>query len=261
MQLATERLEQIEQFIKTRRHARVSELSRQFGVSEPTIRRDLHRLEKMGRVRREHGGASVVRQDPPEVPVVHRLAEQSEEKRCIGEAAAQLVHDGETIFLGSGTTTLEVARCLHGKKGLTVITNALNIANQLANSEEITVIVTGGVLRHSEASMIGHIVEQSLKELRADKVIVSMRAVSIEEGLTNSNPLETITDRIIMQFAREIILVADHSKFGHAASGFVAPITAVHKIVTDEGTPPMVVQRLRELGIVVLLAPGNAANG
>ncbi|MBO0791310.1 MAG: DeoR/GlpR transcriptional regulator, partial [Ktedonobacteraceae bacterium] len=140
MQLATERLEQIEQFIKGRLHARVSELSRHFGVSEPTIRRDLHRLEEMGRVRREHGGASAVTLELQQAPVMHRISEQAEEKRRIGGATAQLVQDGETIFLGSGTTTLEVARQLYGKKGLTVITNALNIANQLADNEHITLI-------------------------------------------------------------------------------------------------------------------------
>jgi DeoR/GlpR family transcriptional regulator of sugar metabolism len=253
MQLAAERLEQIAHFIKTHQHVRVSELSKHFGVSEPTIRRDLQRLEEMGQVRREHGGASSLKSSLPEEPVVQRVTERVEEKQRIGERAAQLVQDGETIFLGSGTTTQEVARYLHGKKQLTVITNALNIANQLAQDEEITLIVTGGVVRHSEASMIGYIVEQSLKELRADKVIISMRAVSVEEGLTNSNPLETLTDRVIIRFAREVILVADHSKFGHASSGFVAPITAVHKLITDEKTSPEIVKQLRILGVEVLL--------
>jgi DeoR/GlpR family transcriptional regulator of sugar metabolism len=102
--------------------------------------------------------------------------------------------------------------------------------------------------------MIGHIVEQTLKELRADKVIVSMRAISIEEGLTNADPLETMTDRVIIQFAREVILVADHSKFDKAATGFVAPITAIHKIVTDDQTPAHIVQQLRDMNIEVIQA-------
>src|SRR5947209_6877490 len=214
MQLTIERQQQIEHLIKERRHVRVIELSKHFGVSEPTIRRDLQKLEQMGRVRRAHGGAIAAQQATPELPIVQRIVECAEEKRRIGQAAAQLVQDGETIFLGSGTTTLEVARHLEGKKNLTVITNALNIANQLADNANITLIITGGVLRHSEFSMIGHIVEQSLKDLRADKAIMSMRAISIEEGLTNDNLLETITDRVIIRFARELILVADHTKFG-----------------------------------------------
>lgn len=255
MQLTAERLQQIELLVRQHRHIRVSALSQYLGVSEPTIRRDLQKLEKEGRVRREHGGASALHPASPEPPVMERVTECHDEKGRIGRAAAQLVKDGETIFLGSGTTTLEVARCLGGKKNLTVITNALTIANQITSmSDDINLIITGGVLRHSEASMIGHIVEQTLRELRAEKVIVSMRAVSIEEGLTNADPLETMTDRVIIQFAHEVILVADHSKFNRAATGFVAPITAVHKIVTDRQSPEKTLQRLRDMGIDVIVA-------
>jgi DeoR/GlpR family transcriptional regulator of sugar metabolism len=254
MQFSTERLQRIEHLLKEQRHVRVAELSQYLGVSEPTVRRDLQRLEKEGRLRREHGGAVAVPQATPELPVMYRVTECAGEKERIGRATAQLVQDGETIFLGSGTTTLEVARHLEGKKNLTVITNALTIANQLANNNDINLIITGGVLRHSEASMIGHIVEQTLKELRADKVIVSMRAVSLKEGLTNADPLETVTDRVIMQFAHEVILVADHSKFDRAATGFVAPITAVHKIVTDDQCSEKTIKELRTIGIDVIVA-------
>jgi DeoR/GlpR family transcriptional regulator of sugar metabolism len=254
MQLTVERLQQIELFIKEHQHARVTELSEHFGVSEPTIRRDLQKLEAMGRIQREHGGAIALAQATPEPPIIHRIMEYQEEKCRIGEATAQLINDGETIFLGSGTTTQEVARFLDHKKSLTVVTNALNIANQLVSNPDINLIITGGIVRHSEFSMIGHIVEQTLKELRADKVIVSMRAISIEEGLTNADPLETMTDRVIIQFAREVILVADHSKFDKAATGFVAPITAIHKIVTDDQTPAHIVQQLRDMNIEVIQA-------
>src|SRR5215469_16838573 len=104
MQLANERLQQIEHIIRERQHIRVAELSEILGVSEPTIRRDLQKLEAMGRVQREHGGAMVMEETAPELPVMLRVAECAEEKRRIGQAAAQLVQDGETIFLGSGTT-------------------------------------------------------------------------------------------------------------------------------------------------------------
>jgi DeoR/GlpR family transcriptional regulator of sugar metabolism len=252
MQLNTERLQLIERFINERQHVRVAELSKYFAVSEPTIRRDLQKLEEMGRIRRAHGGASAVEQAMPEPPIDQRIVECVEEKRCIGQAAAQLVQDGETIFLGSGTTTLEVARNLHEKKNLTVITNAINVAQCLASNTDINVIVTGGVLRHSELSMIGYIVEQTLKELHADKVIVSMRAISVDEGLTNDNLLETMTDRKIIQLAHEVILVADHSKFDKVSTAVVAPITAVHKVVTDAQTSQETIQRLRTLGITVI---------
>ncbi|GCE23633.1 DeoR/GlpR family DNA-binding transcription regulator [Dictyobacter kobayashii] len=254
MQLTTERLQQIELILQERQHIRVTELSEQLGVSEPTIRRDLKKLESIGRVRREHGGVSVATSTTTEPPILQRVTENIDEKRRIGQMAASLIQDGETIFLGSGTTTLEVARHLYNKKNLTVITNALNVAHQLAGNENITLIITGGVIRHSELSMIGHIVEQTLKDLRADKAIISMRAISLQDGLTNVDPLETNTDRVIIQCARKVILVADHNKFDKVATGVVAPITAVHTIVTDDQTPLSTVQNLRELGLEVHLA-------
>jgi DeoR/GlpR family transcriptional regulator of sugar metabolism len=229
-------------------------MSARFDVSEATIRRDLEKLDSEGEIRRAHGGAVAVERAAPEPPVVHRLVENEEEKRRIGQAAAQLVQDGDVIFLGSGTTTLEVARNLDDKENLTVITNALNIANQLADKQNITVIVTGGLLRHSELSLIGHITEQALKELRADKVIMGMRAISIEEGLTNDYLPETMTDRAIIDFSSEVILLADHTKFGKVSTALVAPVSSVSKIVTDTAAPPEVIEELKKLGIEVMLA-------
>jgi DeoR/GlpR family transcriptional regulator of sugar metabolism len=103
--------------------------------------------------------------------------------------------------------------------------------------------------------MIGHITDQVLKELRADKVIMGMRAISIEEGLTNDYLPETMTDRTIIQFAPEVILVADHSKFDKVSTALVAPITSVNKMVTDVDTPPQIVADLRAMGIEVIIAP------
>jgi DeoR/GlpR family transcriptional regulator of sugar metabolism len=261
MLLNTERQQQIAQFIRQHKRATVVELSERFDVSEATIRRDLEKLDSEGEIRRAHGGAVAVERAAPEPPVVHRMVENEEEKRRIGQAAAQLVQDGDVIFLGSGTTTLEVARNLDDRKNLTVITNALNIVNQLAGKQNITVIVTGGLFRHSELSLIGHITEQALKELRADKVIMGMRAISIEEGLTNDYLPETMTDRTIIQFAPEVILVVDHSKFGKVSTALVAPITSVHKIVTDAGISPQIVADLRAGGMEVIVAPDVESEG
>jgi len=252
--LKVERQERILRFIKENKRATVAELSKLFGVSEATIRRDLEELDKQGVIKRAHGGAVVVERAAPEPPIIQRMTENIEEKRRIGQAAAELVRDGETVFLGSGTTTMEVARNLVDRNDLTVITNALNIANLLAGKPNITVIVVGGLLRHSELSMIGHITEQVLKELHADKVIMGMRAISVQEGLTNDYLPETMTDRAIINFSSEVILVADHTKFGKVSTALVAPVTSVSKIVTDKAAPPEIIKELRELGIEVILA-------
>jgi DeoR/GlpR family transcriptional regulator of sugar metabolism len=252
--LREERKRKISQFIEENKKATVTELSELFGVSESTIRRDLEELDEQGVIQRAHGGAVVVERAAPEPPIIQRIAENEEKKRKIGKAAAELVRNGETVFLGSGTTTLEVARNLVKRDNLTVITNALNIANLFAGKPNIAVIIVGGLLRHSELSMIGHITEQALKELHADKVIMGMRAVSIEEGLTSDYLSETMTDRTIIQFAPEVILVADHTKFGKVSTAYVAPVGQITTLVTDAETDPALLSRLQEMGIQVIVA-------
>jgi DeoR/GlpR family transcriptional regulator of sugar metabolism len=247
------RQQQIAQLVNERRQITVSELSQHFGVSEATIRRDLELLDSWGEVQRTHGGAVAIDHAASGPPIVSRVVEHEEEKKRIGRAAAQLIPDGMTVFLGSGTTTLEVARNLQDRGSLTVITNALNIACQLAHNQHIGLIIAGGVFRHSELSMIGHITEQALKELRADKVIMGMGAINIDAGLTNDHLPETLTDRAIIHLAPEVILVADHSKFNKVAPALVAPITAISTLVTDDKIPADILARIRQLGIEVIL--------
>ncbi|HNP85276.1 MAG TPA: DeoR/GlpR family DNA-binding transcription regulator [Kouleothrix sp.] len=252
MSLNTGRQQQIAQIVRQQRSATVQELSAQFGVSEATIRRDLEKLDGQGVIQRAHGGAVALESALPEPPIVRRLRDNQDEKRRIGLAAARLVHDGETIFLGSGTTTIEVARQLGEKRDLKVITNALNVANILANFEHITVIITGGLLRHSEMSMIGHLTEQAMRELRADKAIMSIRALSLGAGLTNEYGMETTIDRAIIGFAPHVIVLADHSKWGKSATAFVAPVSAAHTIVTTDAAPSAMVKQLQTQGIQIV---------
>ncbi|HNP88105.1 MAG TPA: DeoR/GlpR family DNA-binding transcription regulator [Kouleothrix sp.] len=255
MTLSLERHAQIAQLIETQGRATVEELSARFGVSEATIRRDLEKLDAQGAVRRAHGGAVAVLRATPEPPVLRRADEHAAEKRQIGAAAAQLVADGDTIILGSGTTTPAVARHLGGKRNLKVITNALNIALLLANQPEITLIVTGGLVRSSEQSMIGHLTERALSELRADKLIMGIRALSLAEGLSNEYGLETSVDRAMLRCAPQIIVVADHSKFERVASVVLAPINTIHTLVTSSLAPMAALDELRRLGVQVVVAP------
>src|SRR5512147_1732666 len=156
---APERQQRLLRYIEQQQRITVNQVVAHFDVSLATARRDLEVLADQGKVQRVHGGAIAVRQALPEPPVLQRASEQSSEKVRIGQAAADLIHDGETVFLSSGTTVLEVARQLHGKRALTVITNSLLVINELAHDHDITVINLGGILRHSEMSLIGHITE------------------------------------------------------------------------------------------------------
>ncbi|HEV8248065.1 MAG TPA: DeoR/GlpR family DNA-binding transcription regulator, partial [Polyangiaceae bacterium] len=180
-----ERQGKLVQIIEQRGRILVPEVCAEFDVSIATARRDLDAIAEQGLVRRVHGGAIAARRAPPEGPALERALLQADEKRAIGRSAAALVSSGETIFLGSGTTVLEVARELVDREDLTVITNSLFVLNLLAKHQSISVIALGGLLRRSEMSFIGHLAEQALGDLRANKIIMGIRAIDLEHGLTN----------------------------------------------------------------------------
>ncbi len=248
-----ERQDALRRLINQQSRITVAQICELFSVSEATARRDLDALAELGEIQRVHGGAVAVRRAPPEPPVLQRAAEQAEFKQRIGRRAAELVADGETIFLSSGTTAHEVARHLRGRQ-LTVITNSLLVINELSNARGISLIALGGSFRRSELSFIGHITEQALTELRADKVIMGMRAVDPDEGLTNDYLAETQTDRAILRIGRQVIIVADHTKIGRVATAFVASLDAVHVLVTNREVSREMVETFEAKGIQVLLA-------
>ena len=252
--LKEERQQQILDTVRDNRQVTVTELSSRFDVSEVTIRRDLRELAAQGALRRAHGGAVVATPAPPEPPVVQRLSRAENCKECIGRAAAALVPDGDSVFIGSGSTTAYVARHLAGREDLTVVTNALNVATELATAAGVTVVVTGGMMRASELSLVGHIAEQSLREVRVDRVIMGMQAIDPEAGMTNDYLPEVMTDRTIIEMAPELIVVADHTKFGKVASAYIAPLERITTLVTDPETEPGIVAYLEEMGIRVIVA-------
>lgn len=251
---STDRQNQILDLLARNQRITIADLCNKFSISEATARRDLSSLAEIGKLQRVHGGAISLTQAPPEPPILLRENEQQNEKKRIGIAAATLVKDGETVFLGSGTTVLEVARSLRQHTGLTIITNSLPVLNTLSGVPELSIIALGGELRSSELSFIGHITEQSLREVNADRVIMGIHAISLESGLTNDYLPETMTDRAILRAGREVIIVADHTKCGVVSTAFVAPLTSMHKLVTDDQIPGKFSTALRKLGIEVITA-------
>jgi DeoR family transcriptional regulator, aga operon transcriptional repressor len=249
-----ERQKQILSLLAKRGRLRVTEIVEQFSISEATARRDLESLAFQGKAQRVHGGIIAVEQAPPELPILERQGEQPDEKVLIGRATAGLILDGETVFLGSGTTVLEVARNIRNHKNLTVITNSLPVLNVLTGIKDITVISLGGMLRNSELSYIGHITEQALSEVRADKVVLGTRGVSLEHGLTNDYLEETLTDRAILKIGREVIIVADHTKVNRVSTALLAPLKSVNTFVTDQASDKKFIQSLKRHGIKVIVA-------
>ena len=252
--LSEERRSRILQELQNHGQVTATELSKTFAVSEITIRRDLRELADDGSLRRIYGGAVTVHPEQTEPPVVQRISYNEEYKKLIGRAAAELIHDGDSVFIGSGSTTTYVARNLVGKEKITVVTNALNIGIELAMAEEITVIIIGGLMRPSELSMVGHIAEKALQEVRLDKIILGIPAIHFEKGLTNDYLPEVMTDRTLIGMANEVILVADHTKFEKVCSAYLAPITAVSTLVTDYLTDKKYLDQIKDLGITVVVA-------
>ena len=249
-----ERQKQILSLLTRQQRLSVAEIVAQFAISEATARRDLESLASQGKVQRVHGGVIAVEQAPPELPILERESEQLDEKIRIAHAAAELVSDKDTIFLGSGSTVLEVARHLRNRRNLTVITNSLPVLNTLVGINGITVISLGGMLRDSELSFIGHITEQALMEVRADKVIMGTRGVSLEHGLTNDYLQETLTDRAILKIGRKVIIVADHTKVNRVATALLAPLDSMQTFVTDAKADKKFIQVLKKNGIEVIVA-------
>jgi DeoR family transcriptional regulator of aga operon len=248
-----ERQQQLTRLLDRDGRLTVIGICEQFGVSEATARRDLDTLAGKGLIQRVHGGAIRTPHAAPEEPILRRARESEMEKEIIGRAAASLVEDGETIYLGSGTTVLQVAQNLLERR-ITVITNSLPVINLMADRPNITLIALGGMLRESELSFIGHLTEKSLDELNADKVIIGTRALDLEQGLTNDYVPETLTDRAILKIGRAVIVVADHTKCGIVSTAFLAPLEAVHTIVTDRGSDARFIKSLRSRGIQIITA-------
>jgi DeoR family transcriptional regulator, aga operon transcriptional repressor len=249
-----ERQKQILSLLTRQRRLRVTDIVRQFSISEATARRDLESLTSQGKAQRVHGGVIAAEQAPPELPILERESEQLDEKRRIGRAAANLVADNESLFLGSGTSVVEVARNLRDHKNLTVITNSLPVLNILAGIQRITVISLGGMLRESELSFIGHITEQALIEVHAEKVFMGTRGASLEHGFTNDYLQETLTDRAILKSGREVIMVADHTKVNRVSTVLLAPLSSIHTFVTDAATDKKFMRALKQQGIRVVIA-------
>lgn len=252
--LKSTRHTQIRQLVNANGHVTVQQLNHLLNVSEATVRRDLDELSQDGLVHRTHGGAVKIEQAGREPPILLRQSEHEEEKRRIGRVAASMVEEGQTIFLGSGTTVHEIASNLHCVPNLTVITNAINVVNELVDCESVELVVIGGMLRQSELSMVGHIAEAAIKELRADKVFMGMHGVHPQHGFTGNYLPEATTDRTIMGIAPCNVIVVDHSKLGRVSTMFLAPITAAQVLVTDRDAPQEYVVALEVMGLTVHLA-------
>ncbi len=252
--MAEERRTQILQIVRAEGRARVNELANRFSSSAVTIRNDLNELHQRGLVLRSHGGAVLPDTILRESPVHERLKTHAEEKRRIGAIAATLINDGETIILDSGTTTLEIARQIKNKQGLQVITNGVNIAAELLDARDVQTFIVGGTLRVDSASIVGRSTEEMFEQFSADKLFLSGAGCDPDFGVSGANLEETMVNRAMLRIAREIILVADASKFSKRSMVRIAPFSEIDTVISDTSLREEIQEKVRGLGCNLILA-------
>ena len=236
--------------------ALVSELSDSLGISRITIRKDLDHLEARGLIQRTHGGALTSQRGTSlDRSIQEKQQVHLAEKQRIAVAAAGLVQDGQCVLLDSGTTTTAVARALRDLKRLTIITNALNIASELAGTD-FDVILIGGTLRKNSSSLVGPLAEDTLREMHADILFLGVDGFDSTVGITTPNLLEARVNRAMMQASRKIVAVCDSSKFSHRSLAHIASPTAIHTVITDTNIETADAEALRALGVELILAEG-----
>jgi DeoR family transcriptional regulator, fructose operon transcriptional repressor len=233
--------------------ATLEELVRVLGVSESTIRRDLEVLDLAGSVKRTHGGAVYAGEVRSMPPFDERTGTAVAEKRAIGQAAAARLQDGDTVLLDGGTTTLEVARALIGRR-VQVVTNSLPIAQLLASSQQTDLILIGGYIYPRTGVALGPLTIATMQSIRVRTAILGAGGI-VPEGIYNSNLLLVETERQMMSCGQEVMIVADHTKFGRLALARLCGLEEIHSIVVDSGIGEEHRAMLEAAGLAIHVAP------
>lgn len=251
--LNEERRRTIVDFVNHTGRARVGELAKTFGTSEITIRRDLDLLHERGLIYRTHGGALPIHAGlEPDRDLTQRELQHPREKAKIAAAAAQMVNEGQSIILDSGSTTTAIARSLRGFQHLTVITNAINIAAELTGGT-VDVILTGGMLRKNSYSLVGPIAEESLRRLKADVLFLGVDGFDTHSGVSTPNLLEAQLNRLMASIASRVVAVCDSSKFGRSSLSSIVPISNIHGVITDKQVTKADLRALKKAGLEITL--------
>ncbi len=231
----------------------VAELARQFDTSQVTIRKDLEILHATGMAQRTHGGALPSHDGALEDPTLREKEKlHRKEKLHIAAAAARRVTEGQVVILDSGTTTTAIARALRSFRKLTIVTNAVNIAAELAGTP-VEVILTGGSLRKNSFSLVGPIAEETLRRLTADILFLGVDGFDVQFGLSTPNLLEAKVNRVMVEAAKRTVAVCDSSKFGRRSLSLILPTSGLHEVITDRGIPQPDLRTLKKAGIEVTL--------
>lgn len=231
----------------------INDLCELYGVSAVTIRNDIKDLHGKGLIVQTRGGALKNNRLSQELSIREKIGENTAVKQRLGKAVAQLISNGDSVVLDSGTTTLEVARNLSSHKDLVVMTNGLNIAVELAKTESIELLITSGSLRRKSQSFYGRQAEVSLQNLRFNKAIIGVDGFNIHSGITTYFEPEACLNRLMCDMSSEVIVVTDSSKFSRQSLHLIRPVARIDTVVTDTGISKDDLSVLTQLGIKVIL--------
>jgi DeoR/GlpR family transcriptional regulator of sugar metabolism len=254
MMLAEQRRLKILELLQEDGSARVSNLSKIFKVSEPTIRQDLEKLEAEGYITRQHGGAFLksIPQQVGSLSLQHK--ENMDKKIRIGKKAAEFIQDWDSIILDSGSTTTEVAKHLAGKQELKIITNAINIALLVGSQPSVELLVTGGEFKAPTLSLTGERAASFFQQLHVNKLFLATAGISWEAGLTYPGLSDLPVKKAMIESADEVYLVADSTKIGQASFASLGGLDLIHYFITDDGIEEKAKASLEHKGVKVIIA-------
>jgi DeoR/GlpR family transcriptional regulator of sugar metabolism len=251
-----ERRGAIRGFLANRGEVGIAELAAEFDVSEMTIRRDLEELEDEGVARRVRGGAIATVSRSYEPPLATRATEAQEAKQRIAEAAADYIEYGETAILDVGSTTFALAQRLRGRGGFTIVTPSVQAAAELAGDPNTRVILTGGIVRPGELSLIGDLAESTFAQLNCDVLFLGVGGIDAEKGLTEYNLDDTRVKRAAIKAASRKVALADQTKLGRVCLASIASLEEIDVLITDAAPTHPVLAPVREAGVdIVCVGP------
>ncbi len=244
------------QLVTQKNNVTVNELSKRFGVSEVSIRKDLNEMHRTRLLIRTRGGAMRIPATDSafDQPIDTKEFENAREKAGIGKLAASLIEDGDTILIDSGTTTLEIVKNLHRFKHLTIVTNAINIAIEALKYERFPVILLGGHLRLSSQSVVGPIAESNIKSFYCDKLFLGVDSFNITAGISTPNLEEANLNQTMISMAKETIAVFDYTKCYKRSFAHICAVRELTAIVSDRNFPSKLRSEIKSLGVALHIA-------
>lgn len=257
-----QRLNRVLEFVSERGNVSIAELSRAVDVSAATVRRDLNTLAEQRLLTRTHGGAAALGSGY-ELPLQYKLARQAEAKVAIAQAVSDMISPGEVVGLNGGTTTSEVARALGRREnlparsdapGVTIVTNALNIAYELSVRENVKIVVTGGVPRRLSYELVGPLVGASLRDFSLDTAVLGVDGITAVFGATTLHEGEADASREIASVSRRVVIAADSTKLGRSTFARICSLAAIDVLVTDKALPAEMAEEFGQASVEVIVA-------